>query len=81
MYSLYSPVPKTTSPDITVPETIGNAEVCVTLTTSVKEAITIGYITLDGSATGKCKHAPYTVEPPNKGHFRAREVVPILEVK
>ena len=70
-------MPKTTSPDVTVPETIGNAEVC----TSVEEAITIGYITLDGSATGKCKHALYTVEPPNKGHFGAREVVPISEVK
>ena len=42
----------TSSPDVTVPESVGDAEVCVTLTNPVEEDIIIGYITLDGSATG-----------------------------
>ena len=44
--------PETSSPDVTVPESVGNAEVCVTLDNPVEETVVLGFITLDGSAVG-----------------------------
>ena len=45
-------VPTTSSPDVTVPESVGAAEVCVTVTSPLEEDITLGYITVDGTASG-----------------------------
>ena len=38
--------------DVTVPESVGDAEVCATLNNPLEETIMLGYITVDGSAMG-----------------------------
>ena len=51
MVSLYSE-PEISSPDITVQEDTGNAEVCVILNNPVEGPLTVDAVTEDGSATG-----------------------------
>ena len=44
--------PEISALDVTVPESVGDAEVCATLNNPLEETIMLGYITVDGSAMG-----------------------------
>ena len=46
----FSPEPEISTQSITVPESVGDAEVCVRLDNAVENPFNIQYITSDGSA-------------------------------
>ena len=51
-------MPILNSPDLTVPESVGDVDVCVTLDNSIESSFTIDFVTQLGTALGICLVVP-----------------------